>query len=75
MGLKKAPAYDTRNLQNWVIGTGSLDRDETCYLGHGDLVSLVPPDDNATARLESWVENALIWSYKGFRQVRAHKNA
>ncbi|GAB1317148.1 hypothetical protein MFIFM68171_07358 [Madurella fahalii] len=68
MSLKKAPAYDTRNLQNWVIGTGSLDRDETSYLGHEDLVSLVPPGDNATARLESWIENALIWSYKGFRQ-------
>jgi len=70
MSLSQAPARDRLNLQNWVAGTGSLDRDETAYLDHhGDLVSLASPGDNASDRLGCWIENALIWWYKGFRQV------
>lgn len=71
MNLSRAPARDVRNLQNWVDGTGSLASDETAYLGHPrDLAGLVPPGDRAISQLESWIEDGLIWSYKGFRRVR-----
>ena len=70
MSLPKAPARDVVNLQNWVDGTGSLDRDETAYLSEpADLAGLVPPGDSATTQLESWVEDCLIRLHKGFRQV------
>ncbi|KAK3353716.1 hypothetical protein B0T25DRAFT_220279 [Lasiosphaeria hispida] len=69
MSLSRAPARDVLNLKNWVNGTGSLDCDETAYLGHsGDLASLVLPGDSATTQLGSWIEDGLIRSSKSFRQ-------
>lgn len=70
LSISKAPTRDVANLQNWVDGTGAIAREETEFLGHRDeLMSLVPPADIATSRIESWVEDMLIRFYRGFREV------
>jgi hypothetical protein len=68
--FEPAQERDIRSVENWVDGTGCLDRQETAYLSvHRDLIQLAPSADSAITKLESWVEDALIRFYKSFRQV------
>ncbi|KAL2820069.1 hypothetical protein BJX63DRAFT_337402 [Aspergillus granulosus] len=72
--LKAATSGDVRSLQNWLDGNGCLAREESAYLEHRrDLVTLASPgDDDATTRLETWVEDKLIRFYRGFRASPYH---
>jgi hypothetical protein len=70
LSIDPAEARDIGSLQNWLNGTGCVARDETAYLAHSkELASLAPFRDSALARLEVWVEYALIRFYRGFRKV------
>ena len=65
-----AKPRDIRSLQNWVNGNGCLSWEETEYLTHcGDLCTVVPSDDRAVVRFETWVENGLIGLLRRFRNV------
>ena len=69
LGLKEAEARDVESLQNWLDGTGCLDREESTYLSHKDLVSLAPLGDSAQLQLEAWVEGKLIQFWSSFQNV------
>jgi hypothetical protein len=70
LSFKLAEPRARTSLQNWVDGTGCLVREETEYLDYSEeLIELGAASDNATAKLEAWVEDNLIRFYKGFRQV------
>jgi hypothetical protein len=72
LSFDPAQPRDVLSLQNWVNGTGSLDRKETAYLTQPrELVNLATSGDSATTQLETWVEDKLIRFYEGFRQVGA----
>lgn len=61
LNYDRARGRDVEALQNWLDGTGSIDRAETEYLTQSqELVSLVSVKDNAVSRLEDWVEDKLI---------------
>lgn len=61
LNYDRARGRDVEALQNWLEGTGSIDRVETEYLTQSqELVSLVSVKDNAVSRLEDWVEDKLI---------------
>ncbi|CAH0046003.1 unnamed protein product, partial [Clonostachys solani] len=72
LSLCPAQERDVHSLRNWVNGTGSLAREETAYLSSRELVSLAPLGDNATVKLEAWVENLFIKFYAGFRRSKSH---
>jgi hypothetical protein len=58
------------NLKNWLNGNGCLAREETEYLDYPrELIELGAPSDDASTKLEAWVEDCLVRFYKGFRQV------
>jgi hypothetical protein len=70
LNFDAAKPRDVLSLQNWIEGNACLARDETAYLSFcKELLSIASPDDDAVARLESWVEDKLIRFYKGFREV------
>jgi hypothetical protein len=66
----RAQDRDVESLQNWLSGTGCLAREEAAYLSHRDLICLAPSGDNATVKLEAWVEDRLIRLSRSFRRVR-----
>ena len=70
LGFKPAQSRDRTSLQNWVDGTGCLAREETEYLDYPkELIELGSTSDNATTKVEAWVEDNLIWFCKCFRRV------
>ncbi|KAK4076865.1 hypothetical protein Purlil1_12547 [Purpureocillium lilacinum] len=73
LGLGSAQPRDVESLQNWLEGTGCLDREEAAYLTHRhDLTSLAPMGDTAVLQLETWIEDRLIRLWRGFRKNRFH---
>lgn len=68
-----ASQRDVASLQNWIANTSCLSRDETQYLEHErELLTLASCNDSAIKRLESWVEDAIIRSYKDYRALPLH---
>lgn len=66
-----AESRDIESLDNWLSAKGCIAREETEYLRYTrELTSLAPAKDNALAKVEIWVENLLIRSWRGFRDVR-----
>ncbi|KAI0547664.1 hypothetical protein F4679DRAFT_359081 [Xylaria curta] len=62
MALPASSQREVQNLQNWIDGTGSLDRSESSYLRYSsDLVNLASYRDNFTTYIESAVEECLYW--------------
>ena len=61
---------DTTNLQNWVENTSSLAQDETAYLLQPkDLMTILSPQDAASARLTPLLEGVMRTLYRLFRKV------
>jgi hypothetical protein len=63
---------DIRSLQNWINGTACLARDETTYLtNYNDLTHVTSPcDDGLAERLETWIEDKLVYISSVLRKVR-----
>ncbi|RWA07041.1 hypothetical protein EKO27_g8068 [Xylaria grammica] len=61
MSLPAASKREIDNLQNWINGTGSLDRSESSYLQYADLVNISGSGDNSAAYTESVVEECIFW--------------
>ncbi|KAI0198128.1 hypothetical protein F4808DRAFT_452216 [Astrocystis sublimbata] len=60
--LPAASQREVQNLQNWIDGTGCLDRSESSYLQYsGDLVSLSSSGDTSTEYIEMAVEECVYW--------------
>ncbi|KAI8629553.1 hypothetical protein F5Y19DRAFT_433455 [Xylariaceae sp. FL1651] len=72
LSFASAQQRDIESLRNWLGGTGYLAREETEYLASRELMSLAPVVDNATMKLETWVEDKLIRFYHGFRKTAFH---
>jgi hypothetical protein len=73
LSLKDAQPRDIESLRNWLDGSGSLARDETAYLScDRELVSLAPSGDSAILHIEAWVEDRIMWFWKGFRKVHVN---
>lgn len=71
LSFEAAKPRDILSLENWTNGNACLARDETAYLTHcRELLSVASSDDNATTRLESWVEDNLIRFCQLFRKVQ-----
>jgi hypothetical protein len=71
LSLRLAERRDVESLNHWLDGNGCLSEEESAYLAHhGELVSLAPASDDAMLQLESWVEDKLMWLWRGFRKVR-----
>lgn len=71
LSFQTPESRDIKSLQNWLHGTCCLAREEASYLiNRRELMSLAPPKDTATSKLESWAEDQLIWLCRGFRKVR-----
>ena len=61
---------DITNIQNWVENTSSLAQDETAYLLQPkDLMTIVSPQDAASARLTPLLEGVMRTLYRLFRKV------
>ena len=72
--IDSARPRDIESLQNWINGTGCIARAETSYLARQqDLVSLGRQRDNAVQQLETWVEDKLVFFWRGFRKVCLQK--
>ncbi|KAK4210288.1 hypothetical protein QBC37DRAFT_322470 [Rhypophila decipiens] len=71
LSLEKAQKRNVNSLQNWLDGTGCVDKDETIYLQHDhELVSLAAGQDGATLHLESWLEDIIIHVFGRCRMGR-----
>jgi hypothetical protein len=69
--LPAASKREVQNLQNWVDGTGCLDRSESSYLQYSDdLVNLANSGDTSTAYTESAVEECVYWLETLLAKVR-----
>ena len=61
---------DITNIQNWVENTCSLAQDETAYLLQSkDLMTILSPQDAASARLTPLLEGVMRTLYRLFRKV------
>ena len=69
-GVAKMPPACSRivsSLQNWVYANGSLAREETDYLEHGDdLFGTINSDDGSIFLLQQWIERLAFGIYKVF---------
>ncbi|KAI8664308.1 hypothetical protein NCS55_00939000 [Fusarium keratoplasticum] len=71
LSLNTAEQRDVDSLQNWLRGTGCVDRQEIRFLEHrNELSSLALTNDNAMIKFEVWVEDKLIRFSQRFRQSR-----
>jgi hypothetical protein len=69
--LSAASKREVQNLQNWIDGTGCLDRSESSYLQYSDdLVNLASSGDTSTAYTESAVEECVYWLETLLARVR-----
>ncbi|UPK92984.1 hypothetical protein LCI18_003919 [Fusarium solani-melongenae] len=69
LSLNTAEQRDVDSLQNWLRGTGCVDRQEIRFPEHrNELSSLALTNDNAMIKFEVWVEDKLIRFSQRFRQ-------
>jgi len=71
LGCDNAKPRDVQSLQNWVHGNACLNWEETKYLDHEeDLFAISSIGDNATRKLEAWVEDSLARWFRKSGKVR-----
>ena len=74
MSVPASNERDIQSLRNWVQGTSSLARQETCYLESDDLANITGSTDNAITRMESKVEDCAFWLTTRLRRVSANRS-
>lgn len=76
LGCDNAKPRDVQSLQNWVHGNACLNWEETKYLDHEeDLFAISSIGDNATRKLEAWVEDSLArWFQKSGKSTLSGKS-